>query len=254
MTKEYNIMNQTEYTRNQSEPIQLNAVYNCDCMERLWEIEDESIDLVILDPNYNDWDKMCADGLILQAVRVLKMTGNILCFTKQPFDFNLRNEINHIFRREIIWTFCNGGAWVSNKMPLVSFQKIYWCTVSKKFYFNPRTGLSYSGDTRDFKRSSKVFEGYNMEGRQFTKSEDGIWLRDHLHYNKPNSGKLPAKPQELIDILVRCFCPEGGVVLDPFSGSGSIVKAAIKQNKNYIAFELNKDYFTNIINSINTLF
>lgn len=216
---------------------------NADCMDALCDLEDESIDLVILDPNYNDWDKLCGQGLICQAVRVLKPSGNIICHTKQPFDYNLRQEINHIFRREIVWTFCNGGAWVSNRMPLVSFQKIYWCTVSNDFYFNPRTGIGYSEKTKDFKRSNKVFEGYNEEGREFKKSEDGVWLRDHLHYNKPLCGKIPAKPLELTQIMLRCFCPVGGVVLDPFVGSGTTLVACAKEGRQYIGFELNEVNF-----------
>ena len=217
-------------------------------MERLCDIDDESIDLTILDPSYNEWDKMCEEGLICQSVRVTKPTGNIIIFTKQPFDFNLRNEIDHIFRREIVWTFCNGGAWVSNRMPLVSFQKIYWCVLSKNFYFNARTGVEYAESTKDFKRSNKVFGGYKSDGRQFTKSEDGVWLRDHLHYNKPNFGSIPAKPLELISILLRCFCPEGGLVLDPFMGSGTTAVACKQSGRHYIGFEINDDCI-NVINN-----
>lgn len=223
--------------------MKIDRVYNDDCMERLWEIEDASIDLTILDPNYEDWDKLCADGLICQAVRATKVTGNIICFTKQPFDYELRQEINHIFRREIVWTFTNGGAWVSNKMPLVSFQKLYWCALSKDFYFNERTGLAYSGETRDFKRANKVFGGYEEEGKEFEKSDEGIWLRDHLHYDKPNFGKIPAKPIELIQILLRCFCPDGGLVLDPFAGSGQIEIGCIKEKRHFIGFERDKETF-----------
>ena len=221
--------------------MEIDKIYKGDCMESLCDIDDASIDLTILDPNYNDWDKMCEEGLICQAVRVTKLTGNIIMFTKQPFDYNLRNEINHIFRREIVWTFCNGGAWVSNQMPLVSFQKLYWCTLSKEFYFNPRTGIDYADGTRDFKRATKVFGDYKGEGRQFTKSDEGIWLRDHLHYNKPMFGKIPAKPIELVSILLHCFCPEGGTILDPFMGSGTTAVAAIKQNKHYIGFEIDDE-------------
>ena len=171
-------------------------------------------------------------------------------FTKQPFDYNLRNEINPIFRREIMWSFCNGGAWVSNRMPLVSFQKIYWCTLGKDFYFNPRTGVEYSDGTKDFKRTTKVFEGYHSEGRQFTKSNDGIWLRDHLHYNKPNFGPIPAKPIELIKIIVRCFCPDGGIVLDPFMGSGTTAVAANMLDRHYIGFEKDEAYWRKSIDRI----
>lgn len=218
----------------------INTVQAKDCMGAFFELDDHSVDLTILDPQYNDWGALCEQGLICQAVRVTKEDGNIILFTKQPFDNELRQEVDHIFRREIIWTFCNGGAWVSNRMPLVSFQKIYWCTLSKDFYFNPRTGVDYNEATKDFKRTTKVFEGYTKQGREFVKSNEGVWLRDHLHYNKPQSGRLPAKPQELIDIIVRCFCPVGGVVLDPFAGSGTSVFAAIKQKKKYIAFEIDE--------------
>lgn len=225
--------------------MELNKIHNNDCLSNLCLIEDATIDLVILDPDYNDWDMLCKKGLINEAVRVLKPTGNIICFTKQPFDYNLRNEINFMFRREIIWSFCNGGAWVSNKMPLVSFQKLYWCTPNKKdFFFNPRTGMPYNENTPDkAKRKSKVFEGYNKEGREFVKSEDGVWLRDHLHFNKPSMGNIPAKPQDLLDILVKCFCPKDGLVLDPFIGSGTTALAAINNNCNYIGFELNKERY-----------
>ena len=187
-------------------------------------VDDQSIDLVILDPNYQDWDKLCRDGLICQSVRVLKETGNIICFTKQPFDFNLRNEVNHIFRRKISWTFSNGGAWVSKKLPLVSHQDIYWlCVDKKKHYINVRTGLSYNESTKSVKRKNKVFGDYNEEGKEFVKSEEGTWIRDHYHFNKPHSGKIPAKPKELMRILIHCLCPENGVILDPFLGSGTTI-------------------------------
>ena len=141
--------------------MQQNIIYNIDAFELLFSLEDQSVDLLILDPNYQDWQSLCEEGLIVQSVRVLKPTGNILCFTKQPFDFELRKEIDHLFRREIVWTFTNGGAWVSNRMPLVSHQKIYHCVIdSKKSFFKERTGVPYAEGTKDFKRSKKVFEGY----------------------------------------------------------------------------------------------
>lgn len=212
-------------------------IVNADALDYIGTFEAETFDLVILDPDYQDWDTLLDAGITEKILQVLKPTGNILCFTKQPFDFKLRVTVAPWFRREIAWTFENGGAWCSPKMPLISTQKIYWLTKNKDFYFNPRTGMQYSEGTRDFKRKSKVFGDYEAEGRAFTKSEEGVWLRDHLHFNKPNSGKIPAKPQELIDVLVRCFSPEGGTVLDPFAGSGTTIKAALKHNCDVFASE-----------------
>lgn len=216
-------------------------IVNAEALDYLDSFEPEQFDLILLDPDYQDWSRLLDDGLLEKALRVLKSSGNILCFTKQPFDHKLRNAVDPWFRREIVWTFENGGAWCSPKMPLISSQKIYWLVKSKDFYFNPRTGLAYKEGTRDFKRKSKVFGDYEAEGRNFTRSDEGVWLRDHLHYNKPSSGKVPAKPQELIDVLVRCFSPDAGLVLDPFAGTGTTITAAEKLDREAFACELDQE-------------
>ena len=227
-----------------------NKLYLGNAMDLICDIEDHSVDLTILDPNYQDWDNLCEEGLICQAVRVTKLTGNIICFTKQPFDYNLRNEVNHIFRREIIWSFSNGGAWVSKRMPLVSFQKIFWLTLTKDFYIDVRTGLDYKEGTKSMKRNKKVFGDYEAEGREFEKSNEGTWIRDHYHYNKPHCGKMPAKPEDLINIFIKCFCPENGLVLDPFFGSGIVGNVARKLNRNFIGFEIDEKIVEKFNNSI----
>lgn len=218
----------------------INKITRGNAMDLITELDDHSIDLTILDPDYQDWDTLCEEGLICQAVRVTKLTGNIICFTKQPFDYNLRNEVNHIFRREIIWSFSNGGAWVSKRMPLVSFQKIFWLTLTKDFYIDVRTGLNYNESTKSMKRTTKVFGEYEAEGKEFEKSQEGTWIRDHYHYNKPHCGKIPAKPNELISIFIKCFCPEEGIVLDPFFGSGVTGKVSKILNRNFIGFEIDE--------------
>lgn len=219
----------------------MSEVVLSDGLDYLRSLPDGSVDLLVLDPDYQDWHKLIEEGLIEEARRVIRDSGNILCFTKQPFDYELRTAVDNMMRREIVWSFENGGAWVSNKMPLVSFQKIYWCVKSKDFFFQPRTGMAYSKATKNFKRASKVFGGYEDEGKTFTKSADGIWIRDHLHFNKPNTGTIPAKPKPLADIFVRCFCPEGGIVCDPFAGTGTFAKSADEQGKEFLCSEIDED-------------
>lgn len=219
----------------------MNTIKKGDALDLITELDDHSVDLTILDPNYQDWDNLCKNGLICQAVRVTKLTGNIICFTKQPFDYNLRNEVNHIFRREIIWSFKNGGAWVSKRMPLVSYQKIFWLTLTNEFYIDVRTGLSYNKNTKTMKRSNKVFGDYKADGKEFKKSKNGTWIRDHYHFNKPHSGKIPAKPIDLMNIFIKCFCPEQGIVLDPFLGSGTTGVSALSLNRKFIGYEINDE-------------
>lgn len=229
----------------------MNEIINGDAMQLIKDTPDNSVDLVILDPDYQDWDRFIEQGLLTESIRVIKNSGNILCFTKQPFDYKLRIAANQYFRREIIWSFENGGAWVSKQMPLVSFQKIFWLVKGSDFYFNPRTGVEYSDNTREFKRTNKVFGGYNEEGKDFKKSDEGVWIRDHLHYNKPNCGEIPAKPKELIEIFVKCFCPIGGTVLDLFSGSGVVSVVAKESKRNSKGSEIDTKRANDIQNKLN---
>jgi ubiquinone/menaquinone biosynthesis C-methylase UbiE len=129
-----------------------------DALEYIDSFNDNSFDLIFLDPDYQNWDHLLKEQILEKAIKKLKPTGNLLCFTKQPFDYNLRVAANPYFRREIVWTFENGGAWCSPKMPLISSQKIYWLVKSKDFYFNPRTGIEYSEKTKNFTRQKKCSE------------------------------------------------------------------------------------------------
>jgi DNA modification methylase len=49
-------------------------------------------------------------------------------------------------------------------------------------------------------------------------------------------------PEELCEIPIKAGCFEGGIVLDPFFGSGTTGLVALKQNKKFIGIELNPEY------------
>lgn len=49
-------------------------------------------------------------------------------------------------------------------------------------------------------------------------------------------------PEQLCEIPLKAGCPIGGIVLDPFFGSGTTGVVALKQNKQFIGIELNQEY------------
>lgn len=48
--------------------------------------------------------------------------------------------------------------------------------------------------------------------------------------------------ESLIETPLKACCPDNGIVLDPFMGSGTVAKVALQQGKNYIGIELNPEY------------
>ena len=78
------------------------------------------------------------------------------------------------------------------------------------------------------------------------------------HIEIPNSsndrGQHPTqKPLALMKALIELTTQENQVVLDPFAGSGTTLVAAKELNRNYIGFEIDKTYYTNALNRLNTL-
>jgi site-specific DNA-methyltransferase (adenine-specific) len=60
---------------------------------------------------------------------------------------------------------------------------------------------------------------------------------------KPQTNFHPTvKPTSLMEYLVALVCPVGGVVLDPFTGSGSTGKAAIRKGMKFVGIEMTDEY------------
>ena len=77
----------------------------------------------------------------------------------------------------------------------------------------------------------------NTSGQHITRRDEGYQVAPRAN-NHPT-----VKPTDLMRYLCRLVTPPGGVVLDPFMGSGSTGKAAIKEGFNFIGIEMNADYF-----------
>jgi DNA modification methylase len=60
---------------------------------------------------------------------------------------------------------------------------------------------------------------------------------------KPFKGAhFAVMPEALVEPCVQAGCPEGGVVLDPFCGSGTVGVVAKRQGKEFVGLELNPEY------------
>tara|TARA_B100000424_G_scaffold95131_1_gene71568 strand:+ start:240 stop:608 length:369 start_codon:yes stop_codon:yes gene_type:complete len=117
-----------------------NKIENIDCHIYLKKIDTNSINLIVIDPPYNElpkeWDKFKSWEFIKnEFFRILKRNGQIYIFGKQPMLANIYNEFKDIFdfRFELVWSK-GKGLWTTNYAPMRSHELI-WCFKKKRLKF-----------------------------------------------------------------------------------------------------------------------
>jgi site-specific DNA-methyltransferase (adenine-specific) len=102
------------------------------------------------------------------------------------------------------------------------------------------TGLMYTGD------ETKVGTGNFPSNIMTTEDIEGMHLFLISKPKKDEKGDfnthLSVKPVQLISHLIKLFTQEGAVVLDPFMGSGTTAVSCIQEKRQYIGFDINKEY------------
>lgn len=125
-----------------------------------------------------------------------------------------------ILRNEIIWNKTNGMPFPTTNRFVQNYEKVFFLTKSEKYYHKIQYEESATGGNR---RRRAVWDIPNS-------------------LNKKKSMHTATFPEKLVDICLDASCPQGGVVLDPFAGTGTTGKTAQKKGIDFILIELNKEY------------
>ena len=233
---------------------ELNKIYNEDCLIGMKEIPDNSIDCIICDLPYNitklSWDILIPfDKLWEQYNRIIKPTGNIILFSSGMFTYKLIESNIKNFRYKLIWKKNVPTGMSSAKYrPMKYYEEICVFGNSKATY-NPimkeRVGIGKACYNYDHYCGDSNHLQFNKQKRRY--DPDFVQPSDVLEFNVvPNrNGKLhpTQKPVELVEYLIKTYSNECDTVLDNCMGSGTTAIAAINTNRNFIGFELNKNYF-----------
>jgi DNA modification methylase len=78
--------------------------------------------------------------------------------------------------------------------------------------------------------------GYSDDGM---KNKRSVWTVNTKGYK---GAHFAVYPKKLIEPCILAGCPEGGTVLDPFTGSGTTAVVALENNRNFVGTELNPEY------------
>ena len=219
-----------------------------DCIERMKEIPDGAVDMVMADPPYGTtscaWDSVIPfEPMWEQLKRVIKPNGAIVLFGSEPFSSFLRVSNIKDYKYDWTWDKVKPGAFaIAKYRPLGNTENISVFASGRHNYYpimeaqKPRTGKIYaSSDSASVKYNDGVERKYDKK-----------YPKTLITFsNADQTGKLhpTQKPVALMEYLIKTYTNEGETVLDFTMGSGTTGAACVNTKRNFIGIEKDPTYF-----------
>lgn len=221
-----------------------------DCLERMKEIPDGSVDMVLTDPPYGTtackWDSIIPlEPMWARLKRIIKPNGAIVMTAQTPFDKVLGVSNLSMLKYEWVWEKnAATGHLNAKKAPMKAHENILVFYRSQPTY-NPQKTTGHkpvnsytkrNGDGECYGKTIEVSGGGNTD--RYPRSiqvfgSDKQKIRLH-----PTQ-----KPVALMEYLIKTYTNEGETVLDFTMGSGTTGVACVNLNRNFIGIELDENYF-----------
>ena len=186
---------------------------------------------------------------------LLSEQGSLYLHIDQRMNAKLRILMDEIFgaenfMNEIVWSYNSGGR--SKKHFSRKHDNILFYRKSVLVYFNiaatgtPRGDKKRNNMRRCIDEDGRVYFTIRSNGKLYSYYEDSlvypndVWNDiEHLHQRDPErTGFYTQKPEALLKRIISASCPEGGVVADFFSGSGTTAATAAKLGRRFIAADI----------------
>ncbi|MBH3346071.1 site-specific DNA-methyltransferase [Pseudomonas parafulva] len=239
----------------------LDRIVNGDCLDLLRSLPDESVDLVVSSPPYNIGKEYEARRelehylqeqreVLTECHRVLKPSGSIFWQvgsysnkgTLVPLDikfFPILEELGMFPRNRIIWVRQHGLH--ATKKFSGRHESILWFSKSDNFLFDlnaVRVPQKWQ-NKKSHRGDNKGELSCNPEG----KNPGDVWVFQNVKHNHEEQTIHPAQfPEGLIARIVLATTPKGGVVFDPYMGTGTTAVVARDHERHFIGAEIDKGY------------
>lgn len=223
----------------------INQIFNEDCLEGMKRIPDKSVDLCVIDPPY----KVSSGGRSGSAFRGASgRSANPLSTSGKLFRFNdihPRDYMKEIYRvlKDGTHFYCMTNDKNMKSMLVCAEEvgfKLHNILVWKKGMHTPSQFYLKNVEYILFLRKGPA-KYINSMG-SFTLIDIPGVFGDKIHPSE--------KPLDLISHMIRNSSNFGDTVLDCFMGSGTTAIACLETNRNYIGFEIDKNYYELLKNRI----
>jgi site-specific DNA-methyltransferase (adenine-specific) len=243
----------------------MNVAYNMDCLDGMKQLPDNSVDLTVTSPPYDnlrdyngysfDWRKtikelyrVTADGgvvvwIVADATIKGSETGTSFRQALWFMDcgFNLHDTM--------IWkkpTFTATGSLKWRYAPVFEYMFVFSKGKVKTFHPikdkpNKNAGMKHKASTI---RTSNGFR--KMSGDKIISEfgqRENVWSISPCNSTRERTGHPAQFPEQLAQDHIISWSNEGDTVLDPFLGSGTTRIAAYDLSRNFIGYEISKEYF-----------
>jgi len=222
--------------------MEINKLYFGNCLDYLNNIENESINLICIDPpyeiNYNKekWDEKILNWEVLFShfSRILKKDGNLIIFQGWSNVCETINIGNKFFtlKNWIIWDRIKGRG--ANTNVVSTREDILWYIKSNEYCYN-----------KIYSNIPKKTKGMGIKNGQSNRALSNVWhdISPIVPWSKEKNTHPTQKPIQLIERIVNIFSKKNDIILDCFAGSGTTGVACKNLNRNYILIEKEEKYY-----------
>ena len=234
------------------------SLHNEDFFDGVARLADASVDLVIADPPYglgkdygNDSDRRSGEEYLAFSRRwidavlpKLKANGSLYVFLTWQYAPEVFSYLKTrlLMVNEIIWDRRVPSMGGSTRKFSSVHDNIGLFAASRDYYFDvDSVRIPYDAQTKKA-RSRSIFVG--KKWLEIGYNPKDLWSVSRLHRQHAEREDHPTqKPLAIVERMVLASSPPGGLVLDPFMGSGTSAEAAARHARRFAGFELNGDYF-----------
>jgi DNA modification methylase len=150
-------------------------------------------------------------------------------------------------REDIVWQKPNPMPESVRDRCTRSHEYIFHFTKSPRYWYDaqavaePSSGVSGGGFSEKVARAQPAHGAMRLERPIDTglRNRRSVWTINPANFREAHFATFP---EDIPEICIKAACPEGGVVLDPFAGAGTVGLVAKKLNRRYIGCDLNADY------------
>ena len=237
------------------------TLVNGDLMEVLELLPDSFADLIIADPPYNLSKRFGSTGFSAMSSEryedYLRTWFHGLCTKLKPEgslylcgDWRSSSSIQRVMEEEL--TVMNRITWQREKGRGAAAN---WKNGMEDIWFGVKDPGHYWFDLEAVKLRRRVIAPYRENGvpKDWEETPEGpsrltcpsnFWDDISVPFwSMPENTEHPAqKPEKLMAKLILASCPPGGVVFEPFAGSGSACVTAKKLGRHYVGVEIDRDY------------